>query len=383
MVDLTLIKELIERDTITKSDKELYSEILRNERNLSNFFRNNFGWNLYKDRYVIRLEKTPSLPEAYMGNENFNTKEDYCIYMAFLIALENYSKGEKFRFMDIFDILKLNLENFIDISWNKANNRRAVKRVFEYAEKKRLIINEAKEMINTDENDLKEIRVYYSKTDYCSPKYILNIQNNIFSFENYEDFKAKDLIEAGTHAKKTVLTKLITKPVLYYSELTVQERDFLKNKRNLEKFLEDIEGEIHYHKDCVFLFYKETQIGDVYPNTINSEDTMILVINSLLKDKVKEGKLILNDENDTFILRKEELSSLIEEYKSENSSWLPKIIKEAETISLTERAISKLKDWLFLKEENGSLIFYPAIGKLGGELREGEKPEEEIEQKLF
>ena len=225
-------------------------------------------------------------------------------------------------------------------------------------------------MINTDENDLKEIRVYYSKTDYCSPKYILNTQNNIFSFENYEDFKAKDLAEAGTHAKKTVLTKLITKPVLYYSELTVQERDFLKNKRNLEKFLEDIDGEIHYHKDCVFLFYKETQIGDVYPNTINSEDTMILVINSLLKDKVKEGKLILNDENDTFVLRKEELSSLIEEYKSENSSWLPKIIKEAETISLTERAISKLKDWLFLKEENGSLIFYPEIRKTWWRIKE-------------
>ena len=43
MVDLTLIKELIERDTITKNDNELYLEILRNERNLSNFFRNNFG----------------------------------------------------------------------------------------------------------------------------------------------------------------------------------------------------------------------------------------------------------------------------------------------------------------------------------------------------
>ncbi len=318
-----------------------------------------------------------------MGNENFNTKEDYCIFMAFLLALESYSKEQKFRFMDIFEILKLNLEKFMDISWEKSNNRRAVKRVFEYAEKKRLIFNEAKEMINTDENDLKEIRVYYSKTDYCSPKYILNTQNNIFSFNSYEDFKERDLIEAGTHAKKTVLTKLITKPVLYFSDLTVQERDFLKNRKNLERFLEDIEGEIHYHKDCVFLFYKETQIGDVYPSTINSEDTMILVINSLLKEKVREGKLILNDDNDTFILKREELSSLIQDYISQNSNWIPKIIKDSEISPLTERVISKLKDWLFLKEENNNLIFYPAIGKVGGELLEEEKLEEEIEQKLF
>ncbi len=37
MVDLILIKELIERDVITKDDKELFSEIIRNERSLSNF----------------------------------------------------------------------------------------------------------------------------------------------------------------------------------------------------------------------------------------------------------------------------------------------------------------------------------------------------------
>lgn len=110
MLDLSLIKELIERDIITKNDKDLFSEILRNERNLTNFFKNHFGWTLYKDRYVIRLVKTPSNPEGYMGNGNFITKEDYCIYMAFLIALESYSKGEKFRFMDIFEILKLTLE---------------------------------------------------------------------------------------------------------------------------------------------------------------------------------------------------------------------------------------------------------------------------------
>ncbi|WP_294706450.1 DUF2398 family protein [uncultured Fusobacterium sp.] len=382
MLDLSLIKELIERDIITKNDKDLFSEILRNERNLTNFFKNHFGWTLYKDRYVIRLVKTPSNPEGYMGNGNFITKEDYCIYMAFLIALESYSKGEKFRFMDIFEILKLTLEKIIDISWEKSSNRKAVKRVFEYAEKKRLIINEAKEIINTEENDLKEIKVYYSKTDYCSPKYILNTQNNIFSFESYEDFKTKDLMESELHAKRTLFIKLISKPVVYFSELTVQERDILKNKRVFEKLLEEIEGEIHYHKDCIFLFFKDTQIGEVYPNAINSENTMVLMINSILREKVREGKLILNDEDDTFILKKEELSSLIEEYRVQNMDWLPQVIKKPDISTLADKIVEKLKEWLFLKEERGNLVFYPAIGKINGKLCEDVKVEEE-EQRLF
>ena len=166
---LDLKKYLLEKDIITKDDEKFY-EISSNEKELATYFKRFYGWNLYKDRYIIKLDKIPSSPESYMGNNNFDTKDDYCIYIAFLIALESYSKGQQFKFKEIFNKLKSNLEKTMDISWEKPQYRKAVKRVFEYAEKKKLIVNEADKIINTNENNIEEVKVYYKKTNYCSPR---------------------------------------------------------------------------------------------------------------------------------------------------------------------------------------------------------------------
>ena len=380
MIDLK--KYLLEKDIITRDDEKFY-EISSNEKELATYFKKFYGWNLYKDRYIIKLDKIPSNPESYMGNNEFDTKDDYCIYIAFLIALESYSKGQPFRFKDIFNKLKSNLEKTMDISWEKSYYRRAVKRVFEYAEKKKLIVNETDKMINISENDIEEVRVYYKKTRYCSPRYILNNLNNIFSFKNYEDFKSYDLEEAKNQPKNSLFRKLISKPVVYLSELTIQEKEVLKNKKLMERFADEIEGNIHYHKNCIFLFFQDLQIGTIYPGKVNILDTMILVLNNSLREKVKMGEITINSD-DTFNLERDSLTSLIKDYKLKNKDWLKdSSLFTRDDTTLTGEVIDRMKEWLFLKEENGKLIFYPAIGKITGELIEEINIEENEEPKLF
>lgn len=379
---LDLKKYLLEKDIITKDDEKFY-EISSNEKELATYFKRFYGWNLYKDRYIIKLDKIPSSPESYMGNNNFDTKDDYCIYIAFLIALESYSKGQQFKFKEIFNKLKSNLEKTMDISWEKPQYRKAVKRVFEYAEKKKLIVNEADKIINTNENNIEEVKVYYKKTNYCSPRYILNNLNNIFSFKNYEDFKSYDLEEAKSQPKNTLFRKLISKPVVYLSELTIQEKEILKNKKLMERFADEIEGNIHYHKNCIFLFFQDSQIGTIYPGKANTLDTMILVLNNTLREKVKRGEITLNFD-DTFNLEKDNLTSLIKEYKRKNEDWLKyNSFFTRDDTALTREVIARMKEWSFLKEENDNLIFYPAIGKVTGELKEEIDVEENEGPKLF
>jgi hypothetical protein len=379
---LDLKKYLLEKDIITKDDEKFY-EISSNEKELATYFKRFYGWNLYKDRYIIKLDKIPSSPESYMGNNNFDTKDDYCIYIAFLIALESYSKGQQFKFKEIFNKLKSNLEKTMDISWEKPQYRKAVKRVFEYAEKKKLIVNEADKIINTNENNIEEVKVYYKKTNYCSPRYILNNLNNIFLFKNYEDFKSYDLEEAKNQPKNTLFRKLISKPVVYLSELTIQEKEILKNKKLMERFADEIEGDIHYHKNCIFLFFQDLQIGTIYPGKANTLDTMILVLNNTLREKVKRGEITLNFD-DTFNLEKDNLTSLIKEYKRKNEDWLKyNSFFTRDDTALTREVIARMKEWSFLKEENDNLIFYPAIGKVTGELKEEIDVEENEGPKLF
>lgn len=381
---LNLKKELIEREVITK-DENLYSEILNNQKDLTNFFRNYFGWNLYTDKNIIRLEKIPSNSEDFMGNKNFYTKEDYCIYISFLMALETYPKDTGFKFVDIFNKMKSNLDKIIDISWEISSNRRAVKRVFEYAENRKFIINGATEKISVDKDNISEIKVFYKKTNYYSPKYILNIQNNIFDLKSFEDFKLKDKEESKINPKKTLFRKLISKPVVYFSELSLEEKELIKNRRVFEKFSEEIGGEIHINKNSIFLFFKEMQIGELYPKSKrNSEDIMILIINSALREKVRDKKIILNDD-DTFILKKEELASLIEEYRIKLGAEIPNKIIEGDKSNLTDKIVSKMKEWFFLEEKGDELIFYSAVGKITGTyIEESDEETNEIKEiKLF
>ena len=377
-MELSLIKVLLENDLIKKeNNRELYNNIINKRREITKYFKENYNWNLYSDRNIIRLEKIPSTPEIYMGNTFFTTKEEYCIFVALLITLEKYSIKEKFIFIDAFNSLKINLEDTMDISWEKRIYRKAVKKVFEFAEEKGLIINKEHILITGEENNIDDIKILYEKTELCSYKYLLNNFNDIFSFNSYEDFEKK---QEDTNAKQSLNRKLISKPVIYLSDLTEEERREIPNRRSLNKFVENIEGKIQVHKNGVFLFFNEGQIGEFYPNSNKSENIILLNINNILREKIRNKEIYLDEDNDTFTLERKDLKSIIENFIEENKEWLPNKLKEKTSENLLEDIIKKMKEWLFLEEKENKLIFLPAIGKITGYFEKEEEDTEEIEK---
>lgn len=382
-MEFSLIKILLENDLIKKeNNRELYNNIINKKKEIVKYFNENYNWNLYSDRSIVRLEKIPSSPEVYMGNTFFTTKEEYCIYIALLITLEKYSIKEKFIFIDVFNSLKINLEDIMDISWEKRIYRKAVKRVFEFAEEKGLIINKEHILITGEENNIDDIKILYEKTELCSYKYLLNNFNDIFSFNSYEEFEKK---QEDITTKQSLNRKLISKPVIYLSDLTEDERKEVINRRSLSKFAENIEAKIQIHKNGIFLFFNEGQIGEVYPNSNKSENIMLLNINNILRNKIKNKEIFLDENNDTFTLEREDLKNIIENFIKENKEWLPNKLKEKTSENLLEDIIKKMKEWLFLEDKKNKLIFLPAIGKITGHFEKEENNEEieEINKTLF
>lgn len=382
-MEFSLIKILLENDLIKKeNNRELYNNIINKKKEIVKYFNENYNWNLYSDRSIVRLEKIPSSPEVYMGNTFFTTKEEYCIYIALLITLEKYSIKEKFIFIDVFNSLKINLEDIMDISWEKRIYRKAVKRVFEFAEEKGLIINKEHILITGEENNIDDIKILYEKTELCSYKYLLNNFNDIFSFNSYEEFEKK---QEDITTKQSLNRKLISKPVIYLSDLTEDERKEVINRRSLNKFAENIEAKIQIHKNGIFLFFNEGQIGEVYPNSNKSENIMLLNINNILRNKIKNKEIFLDENNDTFTLEREDLKNIIENFIKENKEWLPNKLKEKTSENLLEDIIKKMKEWLFLEDKKNKLIFLPAIGKITGHFEKEENNEEieEINKTLF
>lgn len=382
-MEFSLIKILLENDLIKKeNNRELYNNIINKKKEIVKYFNENYNWNLYSDRSIVRLEKIPSSPEVYMGNTFFTTKEEYCIYIALLITLEKYSIKEKFIFIDVFNSLKINLEDIMDISWEKRIYRKAVKRVFEFAEEKGLIINKEHILITGEENNIDDIKILYEKTELCSYKYLLNNFNDIFSFNSYEEFEKK---QEDITTKQSLNRKLISKPVIYLADLTEDEKKEVINKRSLNKFAENIEAKIQIHKNGIFLFFNEGQIGEIYPNSNKSENIMLLNINNILRNKIKNKEISLDENNDTFTLEREDLKNIIENFIKENKEWLPNKLKEKTSENLLEDVIKRMKEWLFLEEQKNKLLFLPAIGKITGHFEKEENNEEieEINKTLF
>ncbi len=377
---IKLIQKLLENEKILSTD-DGYLDIKKKKKELSDYFKENYNWTLYIDNTLIKLKKIPSVSETYMGNKYLKTKEEYSIYIALLIALENYTQHSTFSFAQIFEKLKNNLEKMITLTWENKDNRTLLKNVFKFAEFQNILLK-ANEKENTEiedtEENINEIKVLYKKGKCCNYNYIVNnFDENIFYFKKIDDFEE---IQKDLSPKVTLMRKLITKPVLYLQELSDPELEVLNNRRFIRSVEDKLKSEIHIHKNEVFLFFKEHLIGGCFPNINNSEDKLILILNKYLKLKVLNNEIKLNKDG-TFIFDKDKLNDFLTSYKEENSSWVTNNIIKLKVDNL----IKYMEEWRFLKEENGKIVVYPAVGKITGYLKKEEIIEEnKIEdQKLF
>lgn len=388
---INLIKILLEEGKVLPTNDYFY-DIIKRKKELSAYFKDNYNWSLYEDNNLIKLKKIPSPSKAHIGSSIFKNKKEYSIYVALLISLEDYKQNNTFSFSQIFTKLKINLDKIMDLTWEDKTNRSLLKKVFQYAEENQILkrVNfKEKTEIDTNESNVDEVKVLYKKTEYCNYNYLINtFEQNIFSFNSVKDFEE---LQNNLSPKITLMRKLITNPVVYSSDLNYEEQEIIKNKRFIRFMEEKLNAELHVHKDSVFLFFKDIEIGTFFPKSNNSKsinaiDNMVLILNGILKAKVKNGEIILN-KDETFYLEKEKFKKLVINYIEENKELLPKSIKEKNDIEevVFNKVVETMKDWLFLKEDNDKLIFYPAIGKVTGYFKKEEIIEEnKIEdQKLF
>lgn len=379
---IELIKLLLENDKILSTDDN-FRDIEKKKKELSAYFKENYNWTLYSDRNLFKLKKIPSISEPYMASKFLKTKEEYSIYIALLISLEGYTQHNTFSFAQIFEKLKKHLKELIDLTWENRHTRYLLKNVFKFAEEHNILIKanfRENTDIEVDEENIDEVKVLYKKGEYCNYNYIVNnFDENIFHFKSIEDFEES---QKNLPPKITLMRKLITKPVIYLKDLSSEEIELLKNKRFVRSVEDKLKSEIHIHRNEIFLFFKEQLIGDCFPSINNSADKLILILNNFLKEKVINNEVELR-KDDTFIFEKEKLEEFLSNYKKENSSWITKNIINLKVDDL----IKYMEEWKFLKEEDGKLIFYPAIGKITGYFKEEiieDKIENKIEtQKLF
>ena len=87
---MTTLEILLERRWILKHrEKELYYKVTDDLGRLRPFFMEKLGYQIVVNTYLIKVEKLPARPEAWMGITEFKDKREYVFFCLVLMFLED------------------------------------------------------------------------------------------------------------------------------------------------------------------------------------------------------------------------------------------------------------------------------------------------------
>lgn len=373
------LKTLLDNYIIVKEDnKDLYYEIKDNIKNFKSFIQDKLGYDIIVHQDFIKLEKFPGKVEPWMGIKDFKDKLDYCLLILLIMFLEDKGKEDKFVLSQLIDYINSNFE-FEKIDWTIYSNRKALVRVLKFAEGLKLIKVFDGEDDSFAESETAE--VLYENTGIS--KYVIrSFPIDISAAKSYKDFIsfAWDTIDEqkGITRRHRVYRNIIMSPVMYNEGSEDQDFYYLKNfKSNIESDLEKFLGwKLHVHREAALVVLEENEwIEEIFPN-ISVISDIVLCLNKLLLEKIRDNILSLND-NFNIEIDEKYFLELLDELKIKKGEGWSKEFRECSQNYLYSEVFSFMKGFNMIDKINDKIILRPLIAKITGDypkdFNEGEK----------
>lgn len=373
------LKTLLDNYIIVKEDnKDLYYEIKDNIKNFKSFIQDKLGYDIIVHQDFIKLEKFPGKAEPWMGIKEFKDKLDYCLFIILIMFLEDKGKEDKFILSQLIDYINSNFE-FEKIDWTIYSNRRALVRVLKFAEGLKLVKVFDGEDDSFAESETAE--VLYENTGIS--KYVIrSFPIDISAAKSYKDFIsfAWDTIDEqkGITRRHRVYRNIIMSPVMYNEGSEDQDFYYLKNfKSNIESDLEKYLGwKLHVHREAALVVLEENErIEETFPN-ISAISDIVLCLNKLLLEKLRDNILSLND-NFNIEIDEKYFLELLDELKIKKGEGWSKEFRECSQNYLYSEVFSFMKGFNMIDKINDKIILKPLIAKITGDypkdFNEGEK----------
>ena len=130
---MTTLEILLERRWILKHrEKELYYKVKDDLGRLRPFFMEKLGYQIVVNPYLIKVEKLPARPEAWMGITEFKDKREYVFFCLVLMFLED--AAEQFILSQLTEYIQAQYTEE-EIDWTIYLYRRQLIRVLKYCVK--------------------------------------------------------------------------------------------------------------------------------------------------------------------------------------------------------------------------------------------------------
>ncbi len=293
------IELLLEKYWIVKEmDEDNYNKVRSElDEQTQGFIKEKLGYKMIANPYVIKLEKIPGKPQAFMGIQEFTNKLEYLFLCMILIYLETKSRKDQFILSQLIDYLQ-NLQTEMDlrdvtIDFNLYSHRKSMVKVLKYIQELGFI-----KRYDGDENkfaDHIENDVLYEVTG-ISKYFVRNFTSNISDCNLYTDIYEKEQLgldqDKGIERRQRVYRRLFTENVVYPEDKDDLDFLYIKNYKNtIEQDVDRIlDASLEVHKDGSYILLLDNQnFKNTFPNNKAISD-VVLFFNTVIMEKMKNKK---------------------------------------------------------------------------------------------
>ena len=366
---MNALEILLGRRWILKSrDRELYYQVKDQLGAVKRFLTEKLGYQVIVNPYLIKAEKMPAKPENWMGILEFHHKIEYVFFCIVLMFLEEKEAEEQFVLSELTEYIQGQYREE-QVDWTIYSFRRHLIKVLKYCVSCGILNVDDGNEESFARDDSSE--VLYENTG-VSRYFMKNFTQDIMGFSSPEDFQKEEWIgvdeDRGIVRRQRVYRRLLMTMGMYRDPETEEDFAYVKNFRNMiqGELSEFLDCELHVHRSGAFLILGEDcRMGRCFPEE-NTLSDIVLLVNSLIGEKIQEGKIVPGAE-EQIVLPREAFLGILEECRERYSRGFIKTYREMTTKDFCQEVLSYMKELSLIEERRGDIWVSGAAGKIAGQ----------------
>ena len=366
---MNALEILLGRRWILKSrDRELYYQVKDQLGAVKRFLTEKLGYQVIVNPYLIKAEKMPAKPENWMGILEFHHKIEYVFFCIVLMFLEEKEAEEQFVLSELTEYIQGQYREE-QVDWTIYSFRRHLIKVLKYCVSCGILNVDDGNEESFARDDSSE--VLYENTG-VSRYFMKNFTQDIMGFSSPEDFQKEEWIgvdeDRGIVRRQRVYRRLLMTMGMYRDPETEEDFAYVKNFRNMiqGELSEFLDCELHVHRSGAFLILGEDcRMGRCFPEE-NTLSDIVLLVNSLIGEKIQEGKIVPGAE-EQILLPREIFLGILEECRERYSRGFIKTYREMTTKEFCQEVLSYMKELSLIEERREDIWVSGAAGKIAGE----------------
>ena len=366
---MNALEILLGRRWILKSrDRELYYQVKDQLGAVKRFLTEKLGYQVIVNPYLIKAEKMPAKPENWMGILEFHHKIEYVFFCIVLMFLEEKEAEEQFVLSELTEYIQGQYREE-QVDWTIYSFRRHLIKVLKYCVSCGILNVDDGNEESFARDDSSEV-LYENTGD--TRYFMKNFTQDIMGFSSPEDFQKEEWIgvdeDRGIVRRQRVYRRLLMTMGMYRDPETEEDFAYVKNFRNMiqGELSEFLDCELHVHRSGAFLILGEDcRMGRCFPEE-NTLSDIVLLVNSLIGEKIQEGKIVPGAE-EQIVLPREAFLGILEECRERYSRGFIKTYREMTTKEFCQEVLSYMKELSLIEERRGDIWVSGAAGKIAGQ----------------